>query len=236
MWAVFTSIVYVLLAAGTFWAWRTLVRRSGQPQWWLAFGVAPLVTLLITYIVAPYQRLGGINGGSVFNTPSKTTDYIMTDVTAFLSTHHFIISQFGALNTVVALDMIAVVGAWVAFVVLVLTQWTGASIPQAPEVSAAAASAPASSPMTPAATRGVAPRSAPARAATPTYSPPAPPAGVPGGVDMRRRLYCPWCGEHIPGNRALGHDCGPKDRPEVICRFCGQEFPQGTTVCPTCDA
>jgi len=57
-----------------------------------------------------------------------------------------------------------------------------------------------------------------------------------GAVDTRRRIYCPWCGEHIPGNRALGHDWSPKDRPEVICRFCGQAFPEGTTLCPTCDA
>jgi len=191
MWAVLTSIVFLLLAVGTFWSWRTLVVSSGQPQWWLMFGAAPLATLLVTYIVAPYQHVASFGTSAVFNTPSRTTDYTMSDATSFLSTRHFLIAQFGALNTMVALDMVAVLAAWVAFVVFVLTKWSGAGAAR---------------------------------------------AGVPGGVDMRRRLYCPWCGEHIPGNRALGHDCGPKDRPEVICRFCGQTFPEGTTSCPTCDA
>jgi hypothetical protein len=57
-----------------------------------------------------------------------------------------------------------------------------------------------------------------------------------GAPDTRRRIYCPWCGEHIPGNRALGHDCGPRDRPEVICRYCGQAFAEGTMICSRCDA
>jgi len=239
MWAVLTSIVFLLLAVGTFWSWRTLVVSSGQPQWWLLFGAAPLATLLVTYIVAPYQHVASFGTSAVFNTPSRTTDYIMSDATSFLSTRHFLIAQFGALNTMVALDMVAVLAAWVAFVVLVLTKWSGAGAVRAKVTHAPSVDAPA---VPAAATRGVPPRNAPARtvtatrAPTPAYTPPAPPAGVPGGVDMRRRLYCPWCGEHIPGNRALGHDCGPKDRPEVICRFCGQTFPEGTTSCPTCDA
>jgi hypothetical protein len=55
------------------------------------------------------------------------------------------------------------------------------------------------------------------------------------GVDTRRRIFCEWCGESIPGNRALGHDCGPKDRPEVICRFCGKRFPESTNHCAACE-
>jgi hypothetical protein len=55
-------------------------------------------------------------------------------------------------------------------------------------------------------------------------------------IDTRRRIFCGWCGESIPGNRALGHDCGPKDRPEVICRFCGKRFPDATNRCDTCEA
>ena len=229
MWAFFSSAAFVIIAAGTFLAWRALVTKSGKSGPWLAFGIAPIVTLAITYVVAAFQHLPKFFGSvAFFRTPAAITDYIFSAVYLFLRSGHLTFSIFGVLNFMVALDMLAFLVAWAGFVVLALTEWPNAVTRSASGPSVASTPAPT----TP---RGVPPRNA-APVRTATYNPPAPPTGVPGGVDMRRRLYCPWCGEHIPGNRALGHDCGPKDRPEVMCRFCGQAFLEGTTSCATCDA
>ena len=48
--------------------------------------------------------------------------------------------------------------------------------------------------------------------------------------------FCPWCGEATPGNRALFHDCGPKDRPETHCKSCGTALPAGSSECAACGA
>jgi hypothetical protein len=52
-----------------------------------------------------------------------------------------------------------------------------------------------------------------------------------GTVVIKR---CVWCGEALPGSRALFHDCGPTDRPPAYCATCGSALPQNSTVCATC--
>jgi hypothetical protein len=46
---------------------------------------------------------------------------------------------------------------------------------------------------------------------------------------------CVWCGEALPGSRALFHDCGPTDRPAVYCATCGNAL-AASGQCPTCGA
>jgi len=126
-------------------------------------------------------------------------------------------------------DVVAVVGSWLGYVAFALSAWPtshGGSLPQAR--SKAAESVPRPTIPTPSALGSTTP--------APAYvAPIAPTISSRGAVDNRRRIYCPWCAESIPGNRALGHDCGPRDRSEVYCRFCAKAFPSSTTACATCD-
>jgi len=229
MWADVSTFVLWLVVATTAVAWWSLVIKTGRSRWWWVAGAAPVATILVTYVVAALQHTPSLFGVSTgFHSPVQVTQFALTDVFAFVMSGHFAVQIYGSLNFAVALDVLAFAVAWVSFVVVALSPWkfTATSGEPAREDVARTVSPPAAraTPMSAApAPRGVAA----------TTSPPAP---TRGGVDTRRRLYCPWCGEHIPGNRALGHDCGPKDRPETICRFCGQAFPAGTTTCPTCDA
>ena len=146
-----------------------------------------------------------------------------SQTSAFLNGGAFSFSRYGFMGWV---DVIGLSAGLVLFLAFAFVPWPGVGGTRTPRASAPASRAGAVG------DRGAAPmhlaRFAP-KGGGPVAAPGAP-------VDTRRRLYCPWCGEHIPGNRALGHDCGPKDRPEVICRFCGQAFPEGTTSCPRCDA
>jgi hypothetical protein len=139
----------------------------------------------------------------------------------------FAVSDLKSAVILFYLSIIAYVVAWVFFLIFAFRPW--------PSLEGAAAGGPRPTVVPAVAGRAGAPGAGQTR--TTTWSAlAAPTVASRGAVDTRRRIYCAWCGERIPGNRALGHDCGPKDRPEVICRFCGQAFPEGTTLCPTCDA
>jgi hypothetical protein len=46
---------------------------------------------------------------------------------------------------------------------------------------------------------------------------------------------CVWCGDSLPGSRALFHDCGPTDRPPAYCAKCGNAL-AASGQCLVCDA
>jgi Double zinc ribbon len=112
--------------------------------------------------------------------------------------------------------------------------------PQSYEPLRAAPSGPASSlpaPPDPV----VAPRGLPTSAAGPGAGPragavPGPAVVTSAAVKKPSAQFCAWCGEALPGNRALFHDCGPRDRPETVCKSCGTAFPAGTSICNSCGA
>jgi hypothetical protein len=134
----------------------------------------------------------------------------------------------GLLNTLgimMILNLLAFTFAWIMFLIFAFRPWPN-------QKNMLYAASPCPSPVMYGASRPVA---APNVGATTSVSTALPPSAR-GPVDARRRIYCPWCAESIPGNRALGHDCGLKDRPEVFCRYCGKTFPEGTNLCPACDA
>jgi len=47
--------------------------------------------------------------------------------------------------------------------------------------------------------------------------------------------HCVWCGEALPGSRALFHDCGPTDRDPDFCAKCGSTLDAGSASCLSCD-
>jgi hypothetical protein len=47
--------------------------------------------------------------------------------------------------------------------------------------------------------------------------------------------HCVWCGEALPGSRALFHDCGPTDRVPVFCATCGSTLNAESARCDTCE-
>lgn len=151
-----------------------------------------------------------------------------SQTSTFLNGGSFSFSRYGEMAWV---DVLGLTLGWLGLLVFAFMPWPGtggARSSGAVTVSKSHVPAGAGSGVAPMPLARFAPKGGAASAVAPTTPG--------GGIDTRRRLYCPWCGEHIPGNRALGHDCGPKDRPEVICRFCGQAFPEGANTCPTCDA
>ena len=191
-----------------------IVMKSGYPRWWIALPIAPAVLTYGYLLVEIVTSFHSISSGKFFHinplTAGSLTEKLLT-----------------------ALDIVLIIATYVFFLVFAFGRWPVLGGARVPEVVTSSAPAPVAKAA--ARTPGV-PRPAMTTLGASRTPAPAAPVMAGGGVDTRKRVFCGWCAERIPGNRALGHDCGPKDRPETICRFCGQELPEPGGACPTCDA
>jgi hypothetical protein len=138
------------------------------------------------------------------------------------------------------MDKASILLNWVFYMVFAFSRWpvsgTGHArdpdVPRPPE-STRSIPNPVSSSPTPAAAMPS------ARVITGSAAGPgAGPGGAPRSPAPQRpgAQSCGWCGESLPGNRALFHDCGSKDRPETFCKNCGSALPAGSATCSSCDA
>lgn len=222
--AILLAAVYVVL---TCLAWSNLIAKSGRSTKWLVAPMAPVVTVILTYVILFLQKANIL---TPFHNLRFDTAALVSGLASVIVTGHISFPLHGVTSIMLIVDMVAIAGSWLGFVAFATSAWpTSYGESSSRPRSNAAESVPRPATPTPSATKITTP-------AASYVAPVAPTISSRGAVDNRRRIYCPWCAESIPGNRALGHDCGPRDRPEVYCRFCGKEFPGGTTVCPTCDA
>lgn len=197
-----------------YWALARIINQSGFSTYWLVLPLAPLVLTILCYVIF-WRDLHAIAFGGGFG---------FGDVSSVSLYWH--------------LDEISIVLNWIMFLVFAFSQWPATGRQSRVADSPSAAPAPSSrGPAT-----GSTPPSEPVRAARVMPSSGAGPGSGPvaassaASPNKPNAKFCPWCGESLPGNRALFHDCGPKDRPETVCRSCGKAFPAGTSQCDTCAA
>jgi hypothetical protein len=205
------------VAALTYVAMSRIIAQAGYSSLWILLPLAPLVLTIICFVIL-WHELNGI----VFGGPNGFYD----------------IEVVGLFWHV---DEIAILLNWVFFIVFAFSRWPGSTPRREPESDASRAiqavrpgpRSPASGPPAPP-EPGIPSRVASSSAAGPGEGPAevssTPAAKRPGSK------FCAWCGEALPGNRALFHDCGPKDRPETICTSCGTAFDAGSSACRTCGA
>jgi hypothetical protein len=209
------AILIVLgLIALNYWATSRIISQAGYSSLWILLPIAPLVLTIICYIIFWHDIRTVIFGGTL---------------------------GIGGINTVGFvwdLDEIAIFLNWLFYLVFAFSRWPVSSAHRAPSVDgpsapAAARSNPLPSPVPPTPTTALpTSRVVPSSAASPGTGP----AVVSSTPVAKRAQFCAWCGEALPGNRALFHDCGPKDRPETFCKSCGTALPAGVTVCSACGA
>jgi hypothetical protein len=228
MWTVVAGLLALMFAGLNYLAWSNLIAKSGHFSRWLAVPIAPVVTVILTYIVIFLQKP---NFFDPFHNLRFDTSYLMGLLLTLVILGHLSFREFGFISFMFLIDVLAVVGL-IGFVLFSLSSWPtahGGSVGrrEIPNVRAAARATPMAASSAEGVTTG--PTATTASASTPESQ-------SRGPVDSRRRIYCAWCAESIPGNRALGHDCGPRHRPKIYCHFCGNAFPGGTGHCPACDA
>jgi hypothetical protein len=222
------SWIELIIAIGAialnYWAMTRIIAQAGYSPMWILLPLAPLVLTIISFFVLWSDLDAIVFGGSI---------------------GFFGIEDIGF---VFHLDQLSLVVNWAFFIVFAFSRWpvsegrhtSSAAPPRAPDsFRAVPPSGPV--PSTPIAPEpAVVNRGMPQSAAGPGPAPgPAadpPPVASASAAAKPSAKYCAWCGESLPGNRALFHDCGPKDRPATFCKSCGTALAAGATQCASCGA
>jgi hypothetical protein len=231
-------IIYIGVTAITYWALLRVITNAGYSNVWMALPISTMFFTWICYIIF-WSDIHGIYFGSGFD---------------------FGFSGISQVSVFWSLDEVSIVLNWAFFLVIAFSgsqiseRFTRSSVSrQAPPPQMNYGDPASTLPPPPDAATVVRPapptaggpanvvRPAPPTAAGPVARPMPPsaagPGSVPAGAAAPKRQgaqFCPWCGESLPGNRALFHDCGSRDRPETICKNCGTPFPDGSMQCASC--
>jgi hypothetical protein len=197
-----------------YWATMRIITQAGYSSMWILLPLAPLVLTIICYVIL-FNDLHEIYFGGGFG-----------------------FAGVGNANLFWNLDKISILLNWVFYMVFAFSRWPAVGTSRAPSPS----------PLQPTPTRVMPnpPSRPPATAALIPSAGAVPSAAGPGAGSVSTPVaptpnrpaskFCPWCAEALPGNRALFHDCGSKDRPEAFCRSCGTALPVGSTECGACGA
>ena len=208
-------IITLGAVALTYFAMSRIIAQAGYSSIWILLPIAPVVLTIICYVILWHDLNAIIIGGPI---------------------GFFGVDSVGLFWH---LDQIAFVLNWIFFLVFAFSRWPGSVIrhvtdvdaPSAPQYSRPVTRGPGSglpAPPDPVIPQRVATASAAGPGATPAVVPSTP------GVKKPGAQFCAWCGEALPGNRALFHDCGSRDRPETHCKNCGTVFVSGSSECASC--
>jgi hypothetical protein len=209
-------LIFLGVLVLTYWATFRIIAHAGYSPFWIVLPLAPLVLTVLCYVIL-WNDLHEIAFGTSFG-----------------------FEGIGNVSLYWHLDQLSIFLNWVFYLVFAFSRWpvsggTATRDPQAPPPPrpvAASQAGPASAPPARRAPVGVARYASP-----PSTTPDAEPAAIASAPAARKGgKYCGWCAESLPGNRALFHDCGPKDRPETFCKSCGTALPTGSTQCASCDS
>lgn len=230
----FWLLVDLAILVLNYWAVTRIISQAGYSPAWIVLPLIPLV-LTIAAMVMLYHDLRGLAFGLPFGAGG----------TVF-------ISGLSGDGIVWSLDALSIFVTWVFFLVFAFTRWpvtiTAESASRGPTNSPPSGGAPQYGRNVPGPRRpsGVVPPSSvtsrPSGADTQSSAPedgasqamPSAGAASSASTGPVRVKHCAWCGDSLPGSRALFHDCGSKDRPVSHCTTCGMQLPGEGSTCPSC--
>jgi hypothetical protein len=198
-----------------YWATMRIITQAGYSSAWILLPLAPLVLTIICLVIW-WNDIHEIYFGGGFD--------------------------FGGIGNVRLfwrLDEFSIILNWVFYLIFAFSRWPAIGTSRASDAAPLPPPPPRAIPgsrLTPP-TPTVSPPGArvmPSSAASPGAAP-ANTAVAPAATRPSAKC-CAWCGEALPGSRALFHDCGSKDRPEAFCTNCGNALPAGSTQCSSCGA
>jgi hypothetical protein len=213
--------IELLLAIGLmalmFIATARIIAQAGYSTLWILVPLSPLVLTAICFFILWHDLNVVVFGGSIGFIGISTVGFVwhLDQVSVLLNIGFYLLFAF--------------------------SRWPIAGTrhdrdddgPLPTQSGRAVPSGPGSGPVV-APNRVVSPRGMPTSAAGPGAGPAT--ASMAPTPKKQGTQFCPWCGEATPGNRALFHDCGPKDRPHTFCKNCGSALPAGSTECTSCNA
>lgn len=214
------SVIWWCFLVLNYWATTRIIRQAGYSRAWMVVPLSPLVLSVAISLVS----------GGGWNT------LLLGFAVSFLGGNGLVI-------VLLRLDELSIIVCWLFFMLFALSQWPALSerartsdvsrryrTPSTPARGANGSNAtptPGTSNISSQSVSQVARFISPSQGGVASVSNTA-------GVLQGKNLYCGWCAEPTPGNRALSHNCGSDDRPLKFCRMCGQPFAEGATGCGTC--
>ncbi|HWD96156.1 MAG TPA: hypothetical protein VG246_07045 [Acidimicrobiales bacterium] len=226
-------VVYLVVLGVNYWATKRIITQAGYSPAWILAPLTPLVLTVVAFIML-YFDLRSFAYGITFGGTAS-------------------VSELGRVGIVWGIDMFAIFANWILFLVFAFSRWPvtlidsprrGPSVPPPPgsapqyEQNPPGPSRPSSSSFRSAATSEVSSPPSSTSGATDDRTRDAPtavaaPATSAGQVRIK---HCVWCGEALPGSRALFHECGSKDRPATNCAACGALLPNEGAACTACSS
>ena len=220
-----TSIITLCLVIITFVAVSVIISKAGYSRGWALVPLMPLVTWIITLVVAKIQL---------------HTFVIIWELAPFYP---------HTISILLDIDKIAIFVSWLFLLLFAFSSWPakGASAPEETPATKARARGPVRGGTTGSAGGAVRPTSRYPLPKGPGFGTLGFVAG-PGALahdsetsvatkprGNQLATFCARCGESIPGNRALAHSCPNLGQSVKFCRFCGKSIPEGAEICPSCN-
>jgi len=205
------NLVTLLILLVNFWAVARIIRQAGYSRAWIAVPLVPVGLTIWLFIIS-----GG--GWGIL---------LLGFALSFLGGGGFVID-------LLRIDQLAIIASWLFFLVFAFTRWPvaeGRGTPQRVARSRGADTVKKTE-------RGAAPPRSADQPSVPERETAKAMPPIPGvaSAAQRKFMYCGWCGEATPGNRALTHNCGDDDRPLAFCRMCGKPYAAGSTTCAECSS
>jgi hypothetical protein len=221
--SVVVLFLYLVFLAVSFWATTRIISQAGYSPAWILMPLSSLVLTIVVFIML-YVDLRSFANAFPFGVGGTTFG-----------------SGLGGVEVVWVLDMLTIFANWILFLVFAFSRWPyaadsgrrGPSQPPSPGgASPHGRNAPGMAQPPGSPTSASVSASAPSSlGVVPTTSSVASASAAPV-----RTKHCVWCGESLPGSRALFHDCGTKDRPVTNCAACGAQLPTAGAACVACAA
>jgi hypothetical protein len=226
------ALLLVLIFLGvSYWGASRVITQAGYARAWILVPLTPLVLTVVVFIMA-YVDLRSFATSVPFGV--RSTSFI---------------SNLSAVGTVWDIDRFTIFANWIFFLIFAFSRWPGALVVDgarpsssppggSPQYGLDDSRLPKPSPGSSPSPMGATPSSPPhfqnvvgGERARDALTANATPAANAGAV---RTKHCVWCGESLPGSRALFHDCGSKDRPATNCVACGAALSSEGAPCRAC--
>ncbi len=226
-------VLFVAFLAVSYWATARIIAQAGYSSAWVLVPLSSLVLTVVVFVMI-YVDLRSLAEAVPFGFGGSDLGF-----------------QIKSVEVVWDIDLCSMLVNWILFLVFGFSRWPGTAGADAggrtptpppasgaspygrnvpgplrpPGASFASASRPGSSPTLVGSVNEVDPRDASTSSA--------PPPSTAGGIRVK---HCVWCGEALPGSRALFHDCGSSDRSATNCATCGGALSGEGAACAACSS
>lgn len=223
-------VLFLAFLAVSYWATARIIAQAGYSSAWVIVPLSSLVLTIVVFVMI-FIDLRSLAEAIPFGIGGSDFGF-----------------QIRSVEVVWDIDLCSMLANWILFLVFGFSQWPatvgGDSVRSTPSPPSGGSSPygrnapgprqPSGGSFTSASTLGHSSMSLGDANKGEASDAPPPSVPAPASAGVVRVKHCVWCGESLPGSRALFHDCGSRDRPATNCATCGGALPSEGAACAAC--